>query len=335
MDIFTALLTSFPADTVPLTFKYTLKTDAYTSGNKVTSLPIPISFGAFPETITVDWGDGTTPQSYTATSGSAITHTYAVAGNYQVSIATVSGKIPKLNWYNSTNDSRYQLLSVDTPFPVMYTNVTTLATLEVGYESYIFAYCINLTSLPLKLFKFNKQITSLVECFSQDERLQALPTDLLSYLPLLTTVSRMCWNCNLIPEIPNNFFKNNTLINDFQSCFEGDTALTNIPEFLLKYQTGTTISYRYMFQNCPKLKLISNLFCDEATEKSTRFASATTLDFAGMFNRSTFTGIQGTAPDLWNYTLGGTVTKTYCFAGAGNSLTSLTNYADIPTAWKS
>jgi hypothetical protein len=54
-----------------------------------------------------------------------------------------------------------------------------------------------------------------------------------------------------------------------------------------------------------------------------------------MFNRSSFTGTtQGTAPALWSVTFKATPTSTSCFAGGGNSATSLSNYADIPAAWK-
>jgi hypothetical protein len=92
-----------------------------------------------------------------------------------------------------------------------------------------------------------------------------------------------------------------------------------------------------MFDNCPKLQQVANLFCDEATEKLTRFATATSLRFTRMFTRNTFTGSQGTAPELWAYTFGFTPTSTNtqnCWSGSGNSATSLTNYASIPTAWK-
>jgi hypothetical protein len=63
--------------------------------------------------------------------------------------------------------------------------------------------------------------------------------------------------------------------------------------------------------------------------------AAWNVNFTNCFNRTTFTGVQGTAPDLWNYNFGtGTSTKTTCYGGAGNSLTSISNYADIPVAWK-
>jgi len=58
------------------------------------------------------------------------------------------------------------------------------------------------------------------------------------------------------------------------------------------------------------------------------------MNFSSCFNRTSFTGTQGTAPTLWNATMNASSTTTSCFRGAGNSATSLTNYGSIPTAWK-
>jgi len=69
----------------------------------------------------------------------------------------------------------------------------------------------------------------------------------------------------------------------------------------------------------------------DSGESGTRF-NGKSVNFQSCFERSTFTGTQGTAPDLWNCT--GTPTKTTCFGGAGNNLTSISNYTDIPVEWK-
>ena len=50
------------------------------------------------------------------------------------------------------------------------------------------------------------------------------------------------------------------------------------------------------------------------------------------FSRESYSGEQGTAPGLWNYSFG-SVTSTGCFGGSGNSATSISNYAGIPTGW--
>ena len=80
-----------------------------------------------------------------------------------------------------------------------------------------------------------------------------------------------------------------------------------------------------------KVQINRNIFYADG-EQATRFAGKT-VDFRNCFQRGSSTGgIQGEAPDLWNCTFG-LVYSTSCFAGAGNSATSISNYASIPTAW--
>jgi hypothetical protein len=91
-------------------------------------------------------------------------------------------------------------------------------------------------------------------------------------------------------------------------------------------------NFSYTFYNCPKAQFNINVFY-AIGESGTRFLNKS-INFSSCFYRTSFTGTQGTAPDLWLCNFGtGTPTKTGCFGGAGNSLTSLTNYASIPIAW--
>ncbi|MFA5692531.1 MAG: hypothetical protein WC907_02845, partial [Acholeplasmataceae bacterium] len=65
----------------------------------------------------------------------------------------------------------------------------------------------------------------------------------------------------------------------------------------------------------------------------TRFASPVpTQNFTECFKLTgPFTGVQGTAPAMWDYTFNGTPTSTDCFEG--HSAESVTNYYDIPKVW--
>ena len=54
-------------------------------------------------------------------------------------------------------------------------------------------------------------------------------------------------------------------------------------------------------------------------EQSTRFLNQS-VNFESCFERTSFTGTIGEAPDLWN-------------CDFGNSLTSISNYSTIPSAW--
>jgi hypothetical protein len=94
------------------------------------------------------------------------------------------------------------------------------------------------------------------------------------------------------------------------------------------------VDFTYAVNLCYKLQLNKNLFCDEVTEKTTRFANVTPI-FTEMVNRESFTGdAAGVAPKLWEYTYASAPTTTKAFYGIGNSIDSISNYNDIPASWK-
>jgi len=100
---------------------------------------------------------------------------------------------------------------------------------------------------------------------------------------------------------------------------------------LFKYNTSAT-DFSYVFNNNNKLQLNKWVFYSDG-EEDTRFLNKT-VNFSNCFYRTTFSGIQGEAPELWDCDFGtGSATKTNCYAEAGNSETSLSNYCDIPTDW--
>ena len=69
-------------------------------------------------------------------------------------------------------------------------------------------------------------------------------------------------------------------------------------------------------------------------EEDTRIYNRST-NFKDCFERDRFSGTQGEAPHLWDCDFGtATIYKEDCWADAGNSTASLSNYADIPSEWK-
>jgi hypothetical protein len=140
--------------------------------------------------------------------------------------------------------------------------------------------------------------------------------------------------CYNLTSIPDDLFRYNTSAWNFSYVFQNCSKITTIPADLFRYNTtSNTPNFSYAFNGCVKAQLHNTIFC-AAGEEGTRFLNKT-VNFTSCFTRTSFSGIQGIAPDLWNYNFGtGTPTTTTCFSGAGNSLTSLSNYADVPTAWK-
>ena len=197
------------------------------------------------------------------------------------------------------------------------------------------------------------------------------------------------------------------LTGGFYQTFYGCTSLTSIPVDLFRYNTAVSTSGFYLtFYGCTKLQVLSNTFY-EPGEEATRFLNRVS-DFTSAFSRTSFSGTQGVAPNLWtcdfgetitlslapasdwvggdtitgqtsgatavvvakvsalvykikqhfgtfslgeivgvtgtptklalqggaNPTFAGTPVSTSCFAGAGNSIASLSNYTSIPASWK-
>ena len=197
------------------------------------------------------------------------------------------------------------------------------------------------------------------------------------------------------------------LTDGFYLTFYGCASLTSIPVDLFRYNTAVSTSGFYQtFYGCTKLQVLSNTFY-EPGEEATLFLNRVS-DFTSAFSRTSFSGTQGVAPNLWtcdfgetitlslapasdwvggdtitgqtsgatavvvakvsalvykikqhfgtfslgeivgvtgtptklaqqggaNPTFAGTPVSTSCFAGAGNSIASLSNYASIPASWK-
>lgn len=197
----------------------------------------------------------------------------------------------------------------------------TSATLMNG----IFRNC-KLTSLPNDLFKYNINATSFSSALS-GTNLSALPSGLFQYNLAITSFSCAFEDNVNLTTLPSGLFSTNTLVTSVPAIFRNCTQLSSLPSNLFANNNLIT-SFVEAFSNCPKLQLRSDIF-GATPNFGTRI-----MDFFVCFQRNTFTGIQGTAPALWSATMNASSTKTTCFGGAGNSATSLTNYASIPAAWK-
>ena len=134
-------------------------------------------------------------------------------------------------------------------------------------------------------------------------------------------------HCTSLTSLPTDLFRYNTAVTDFSYTFINCTSLTTLPTDLFMYNTAVT-TFNYTFNSCYKLQLRSDIF------GATPNFGTRVMNFLSCFNRNSFTGTQGTAPALWSATMNASSTTTTCFGGAGNSATSLNNYADIPAAWK-
>ena len=138
------------------------------------------------------------------------------------------------------------------------------------------------------------------------------------------------YGCTNLLSLPSGPITGASSMTIAASMFYNCTNLTTVPTYLFRNLTNVT-SFANTFQNCTNLQLNPDIFYIAGSEESTRFLNKT-VSFVNCFNISSFTGTQGTAPDLWNCASGsGAFTKTGCFGG--HSTSSLSNYGSIPSAW--
>lgn len=195
--------------------------------------------------------------------------------------------------------------------------------------SYLFYACLSLTAIPSGLFDNNTAIDDLMFCFCNCP-ITSIPSGLLDYLTALINARGVFKNTD-ITTIPSGLFDNNTAITSLREVFMDCELLTTTPSELFRLNTAC-INFTDAFSGCVKHQENIDLFY-QSGEEATRFLNQD-VDFTRCFDRDSFTGTQGTAPDLWNCSFGtGTPTTTDCWNGAGNSASSLTNYASIPGGW--
>lgn len=312
------------------------------------------------EKVYVCWEDGqvTTIEASTDLNSNTITHTYSTAGNKEIYIwsesttDSVVGKMPCWSTY-TTATSRTYLKQINSAMQVVYagssrftnfysiyygcTSLTSICSDTLRYNTTIttvqgiFQECSTLQALPTGIFRYNTTINNFVSLCNNCINLSSLPTDLFRYNIYANNFAYCFYCCKNLSSLPTDLFRYNTSATNFSYCFRECYLLLTLPTDLFRYNTSAN-NFTQTFFYCRKLQLNTSIFCDESSEMATRFAGKT-INFTNCFNRDSFTGSQGVAPQLWNYTFG-SFTSTTCYAGSGNSATSLSNYSDIPTAWK-
>lgn len=263
----------------------------------------------------VAWGDGSPTQRVTAYNVNN-SHTYADNGWYTISMwgtCTAWAFIwqPPLYFYGDAQWVRKILNFVDMGFTTFNfygaTNLTEIATnmnrLKHVTDGDFMFHASKLASIPAHSFDGMTNLARLEFAFQDNITITTLPADIFLYNNM-TTLRGCFYRCTGLQTVPANLFRSCTYANNFDNCFD----------------------------TCNALQQNKNIFYADG-EQSTRFTGVVTVSFQYCFHRTSFTGSQGTAPDLWNCTYNA-YTPIRCWNGAGNSLTSLTNYADIPAAWK-
>ncbi|MGL5980609.1 MAG: hypothetical protein ACRCZY_07010, partial [Phocaeicola sp.] len=200
--------------------------------------------------------------------------------------------------------------------------------------SYTFSGCSNLTAIPAELFKSNTIATDFTGTFRGCKNLGTIEPELFKDNTIATNFSNTFSNCSNLGTIPPDLFKHNTIATNFSSTFSKCSNLGSIPPGLFKDNTIAN-NFESVFSECSKAKVNSNIFCDEATEKNTRFNSLTErINFFCAFEAvgkdlSTDDIALSTFPALWEYTYSSGVNSSYCFVRANAS-----NSSAVTEEWK-
>ncbi|MGL5980247.1 MAG: InlB B-repeat-containing protein [Phocaeicola sp.] len=199
--------------------------------------------------------------------------------------------------------------------------------------SYVFNGCSSLTSIPSELFKDNTEATNFSSAFTDCSSLTSIPSELFRYNTAATKFYSAFLGCESLTSIPSELFRYNTAVTDFSYAFYDCSSLTSIPSELFRYNTAAT-RFNRAFYGCTRAKVNPNVFCDEATEITTRFNSVTEqINFLEVFKGvgSELSDVSGsTFPALWDYTMPSAgVYSPGCFTGAKAS-----NSGSVPDGWK-
>lgn len=281
------------------------------------TLPLDSSDGSIFDFV-VDWGDGTTNYITSADDPNSV-HEYENVGTYEVEIV---GKCEGWSFNNGSVATTWAIRKIK-----YWGDVGKFDGFK--YLKNGFYGCINLTDIGHGSI-IDAGITDLSQLFRDCSSLGTLPDEIFYNCVDVKIFNNAFASCTSLTKIPENLFDTNILALSFNGIFNSCNALTTVPQNLFRYNTIAT-DFCGAFDGCNKLKLNAYIFYNDETEKSTRFLNQSP-DFAKCFTISVFTGVPGTAPELWDCAYGtGTPIKTSCFAG--HSVTSVDNFVSIPGAW--
>ena len=248
--------------------------------------------GALAYNFIVSWGDGTPNSVVTSFDDVNRIHTYASDGVYEVEIVGVCE-----GWSFNNSGDKLKITRV-----ISFGNTAVFDGFK--YLKGGFYGCTNLTSLgtdPIPASGTGILTDGFDSTFRNCSSLVYVQAALFSEHTLVTNFYAVLYGCTSLTTPPD--FSANTLVTTFRDALRACTSLTTPPDF----SANTLVTnFQNALQGCIKLQQDANMFYG-AGEQSTRFLDQA-VNFQQCFDRDSFTGIQGTAPDLWNCDFGKVIT---------------------------
>ena len=284
--------------------------------------------------ITVDFGDGSEPEIYTAGLTSSVKHTYAAAGEYTVKINT-DNVISALSFTSNQNLVKVVNNSLD------MSDVTTLTRafyacrqlVEVAANTfepcvnattaeYLFYQCDKLTSVPAGIFAALDKVTSFNNCFQNCTALTTVPEGLFAGKATVKTFNNVFYKAGIVAvpskcfadctgvtkfsyticECPNletvadDIFAGCTKVTDIWSCFTDTPKLKAVPATLFA-DMKSLADFEYNFQRCTALtSLPASLFDNN---RAIKWMDYSIMDCTALTGESPYTVINGTKVHLY------------------------------------
>ena len=290
------------------------------------TLPL-VSVGPNPPNFFVDWGDGSAITQVTSVTDANRIHTYTTGNSYEI---VMQGYLP--GWNVNNNSTIKDKITGIVDFG------------RTGLQRLSFFGCTNLTSIPSNASMIANGGTDIDNDGLRDgngigyaglasvrdftgfmrgtglsgaaDTTNGIPTGLFSFAANAQIMNDL-FSFTDITTLPIGIFDENTSVTQFSSTFFGCTSLTSVASTLFDQNTLVT-NFASCFRTCVSLTNVLQF---------TNNTSVTVFDRVYSMP-STSNALTGTAPEIWlrNPQPSGT--------DAFQNCTGLSNFADIPTAFK-
>lgn len=251
---------------------------AATASSKKLTLPT-LSTADAEVAITVEWGDGSEAELFTAGLTSSNSHEYAAEGEYTVTI-TSDNKFTAFQFYNNARLKAIVKNSLD------MSGVKTLSRCFYNDRA--------LESVPAGMFEGS--IATNFNSIFNGSGIKALPARCFANCAAVSEMKNICTGCKQMESIAGDAFEGCTKVNTFYNAFSNCESLKEIPATIFASCTGLE-ELDYCFQRCTSLtKLPASMFDNN---RSIRWMEYCFQRCENLTGESPYTMLDGTKVHLY------------------------------------
>jgi surface protein len=265
------------ADLTPTNNVFTGVYGVYALDSNFVSLLVATDSGTY----TVDWGDGTTPDSGIA-SGVRADHTYdyasitaSVVGDFKTVVVTVTSQGGNITTFNLQQKNPLNATVSESPVRLDWLdiaiNASAMTSLIIGSSS----STLRLTALE-QVKIYNHSITNMTSMFQSCVSLQSVIS---LNTVLVTDMTNMFNSCTSLTTV--SLF-NTSSVTTMNGMFNGCVSLQNVPLF----NTVSVIDMTSMFQGCRSLKSVPLFNTSAVTNMTSMFQLCNLLQSLPLFDTS-------------------------------------------------